>query len=88
MFELIKKAFYEWVKTFSNEKSFLSSKRIERFSIFGVMLVSTAYYLWNNITKCEFPASELMIVVAGWMGYSGFSIVQGRKDKQKEENNG
>jgi hypothetical protein len=28
-----------------------------------------------------------MIVVAGWLGYAGFNIVQGKKDNQIPPNN-
>ena len=73
--------FIEWVKTFSNNPSFLSSKRIERFLIFLTMLVASAVFLFKNIFSCGIDSTGLMIVVGGWLGYAGFNIVQGRKDE-------
>lgn len=75
----------EWLNTFSNKPSFLSSKRIERFFAFTIMLAATTYYLFKGIYNWEINSTDLMVIVAGWLGYNGFSIVQGRKDNT--ENN-
>jgi hypothetical protein len=78
---------HEWLQTFSNEKSHFSSKRLERFAIFSSMLGATIVFLASHIFKCDFTSTELMIVVAGWLGYAGFNIVQGKKDNQIPPNN-
>ena len=39
----------EVILTFSNKKSLLSSKKIERFIVFNVFLVLTILYVWKNI---------------------------------------
>lgn len=79
----MKKFFEELIATFSNDLSYLSSKRIERFSVFAVMLAASAAWLFRGVSKCNIGASDLMIVVGGWLAYAGFNIVQGRKDVNK-----
>ena len=70
----------EFGKTFSNQKSFLSSKRIERFVIFSTMLGITLFFLIKNTIKCELNATDFAIVIGLWMGYAGFNTVQIKKD--------
>jgi hypothetical protein len=70
----------EWVKTFSNKPSFLSSKRIERFFTFIIMLAATTYYLFKGVYNWEISSTDLMLIVAGWLGFAGFNVIQGRKD--------
>lgn len=77
----IKQMAFEWIKTFSNSSSFLSSKRIERFLVFITMLGASAVFLFKNIFSCGIDSTGLMIVVAGWLGYAGFNIIQGKKDE-------
>jgi uncharacterized membrane protein len=86
-YEFIKKAFIEIVKTFSNKTSFLSSKRIERFFVFITMLSISIYYLVKSIYYSEISSVDFMIVVGGWLGYNGFSIIQGKKEKTIDTNN-
>jgi hypothetical protein len=73
--------FKELLLTLSNQKSFFSSKKIERFFAFGTMLLSANVYLWYHIFQCTLTSTDLMIVVGGFLGYAGFSIIQSRKDK-------
>ena len=87
MIEQIRTAFIEWIRTFSNTPSLLSSKRIERFLAFTCMLVPSVYYLIKGIYNWEIDSTNLMVVVAGWLGYGGFNTVQSRKDKQQEDGN-
>lgn len=80
--------FLEWLKTFSNKPSFLSSKRIERFFTFTIMLAASTYYLFKGVYNWEISSTDLMVIVAAWLGFSGFNVIQGRKDNQtinKEE---
>jgi len=79
---------FEWVKTFSNKSSFLSSKRIERFTIFGVMLSLTIVFIVNSIIKCTLTAVDFTIVISVWLGLAGFNVIQGRKDVKSESNTG
>jgi len=84
----LKELVFEWVKTFSNKSSFLSSKRIERFTIFGVMLSLTIVFIVNSIIKCTLTAVDFTIVISVWLGLAGFNVIQGRKDVKSESNTG
>lgn len=87
--DTIKTTILEWLKTFSNKPSFISSKRLERFAVFTTMLACSIYFLIKSITSCSLTATDLMVVVVAWLGYCGFNVIQGRKDNQtinKEEN--
>ena len=84
----LKQLVFEWVKTFSNKSSFLSSKRIERFTIFGVMLSLTIVFIVNSIIKCTLTAVDFTIVISVWLGLAGFNVIQGRKDVKSESNTG
>lgn len=79
--------FIEWVKTFSNTKSFLSSKRIERFFTFAIMLAASTYYLFKGVYNWEISSTDLMVIVAAWLGFAGFNVIQGRKDNTEENGN-
>ena len=70
----------ELLATFSSKESFFSSKRIERFATFVIMLGSTTAWLAENIYKSKLSAGDLMIVVGGWLAYAGFNVIQGQKD--------
>jgi len=76
---------YEWLLTFSNRKSFFSSKRIERFVIFVTMLIATIVYLWKAISACTIGATDFMIVISGWLAFAGFNTIQIRKDVKDEK---
>lgn len=71
---------YEWILTFSNKKSLLSSKRIERFLVFTAMLTLSCAFLIKAIWTCTITATDLMIVVSLWLGYAGFNTIQVKKD--------
>ncbi len=83
--ELLNKGFVEFIRTFSNKSSFLSSKRIERFFVFTTMLIISCYYLVKSIYYNQIVAVDLMIVVGGWLTYNGFGIIQGKKDKKTNQ---
>lgn len=76
---------YEWILTFSNKKSLLSSKRIERFLVFTAMLTLSCAFLIKAIWTCTMTATDLMIVVSLWLGYAGFNTIQVKKDTDKKE---
>jgi hypothetical protein len=71
---------YELILTFSNKKSLLSSKRIERFMVFTSMLALTWFFLVRAILNCTITSTDLMIVVSLWLGYAGFNTIQVKKD--------
>ena len=75
----MRRMLYHLLLTFSDKASLFSSKRIERFSIFSTMLTSTLCFLGLNIYNGKLTATELMLIVAGWMAYAGFNVIQGQK---------
>jgi hypothetical protein len=82
MLEKIKWFLSEWLSTFSNKKSFFSSKRIERFSIFTVMLIMTIIFVGKAMVACTLSATDFMIIVGTWLGYGGWNTTQISKDKK------
>lgn len=70
----------ELINTFSNKPSFLSSKRLERFAVFSLMLLATCTWLAMGIFKCNLSGGDLIMVVGVWLGYAGFNTVQIKKD--------
>lgn len=68
------------VLTFSNQPSFFSSKRLERFSIFISTLIAYNVYVWKRMDQSNFTAAEFMIVTGGFLAYAGFNVIQGKKD--------
>ena len=81
----LKELVLEWLRTFSNQPSAVSSKRLERFAVFTTMLLLTIIFVVNSIFKCSISAAELMIVVATWLGYAGFNTIQIKKDNENNQ---
>lgn len=79
----LKELVLEWLRTFSNQPSAVSSKRLERFAVFTSMLLLSIYFVINSILKCSISAAELMIVIGTWLGYAGFNTIQIKKDNDK-----
>jgi len=79
---------YEWLLTFSNRKSFFSSKRIERFWLFVVALTASAFYLFKGIWNWDLTSSDILIVAGMLFGYAGYTMIQTAKDKPKDKGDG
>lgn len=71
-------------KTLSNEPSFLSSKRIERFIFVVVYVTLTIFWIWHR--RNEMSAAEFLMVSAPLMVYAGFNTTQIRIDKKVAAN--
>jgi len=82
--ENIKELIRQWLLTFSNRQSAISSKRLERFSLFVVALGASAYFLFKGIYNWEITSTDLIIVTATLFGYAGFATIQGKKDENNE----
>lgn len=74
-----KEVCHELMMTLSDEPSLFSSKRLERFAVFTSMLLATDVWLFRSIWKGTLEAGSLMMVVAGWMVYAGFNVIQAAK---------
>lgn len=70
----------EIVLTFSNKKSLLSSKKIERFIVFNVFLVLTVLYVWKNIDTLE--ARDFIEITLVWLAYGGYNSFMSFRDKK------
>jgi len=81
----LKEIGYQLYLTFSEQPSVLSSKKIERFIVFSVMLGNTIVYLGKNMKTMD--ATSFMIVIGGWLGYAGYNTLLNFKDKQLDKTN-
>jgi len=72
----------EVILTFSNRKSLLSSKKIERFIVFNVFLVLTVLYVWKNIDTLE--SRDFIEITLVWLAYGGYNSFMNLKDRKME----
>jgi hypothetical protein len=72
--------------TFSNNKSMLSSKKIERFIVFNCFLVLTFYYVFINID--EIDARSFIEIIGVWLFYGGYNSFMSLRDKKLSNQNG
>lgn len=74
----------EWLLTFSNKKSFLSSKRIERFlftsTSLGIVISTCVYEMKHD----KISASEAIILISPLLIAAGYNTAMGNKDKKEE----
>jgi len=74
--------FKELILTFSNKKSFFSSKRIERFIVFNVFLVLTVIYVVKNIDDLD--SFGFIQIVGLWLAYGGYNSLMNLRDRKFE----
>lgn len=72
--------FEEVIMTFSNNKSLLSSKKIERFIVFNCFLVLTIYYVFINIDEIE--TRSFIEIIGVWLFYGGYNSFMSLRDKK------
>ena len=73
----------ELLMTFSNQKSLISSKKVERFLVFIVFIGLTIFYVVKNIE--EMHATEFIEVIGIWLAYGGYNSFMNFKDKKVED---
>ena len=79
----LKKVFVELYATLSNDKTFLSSKRIERLVLFwAAVLIATCYVFYN---RADIATIEIISICTMLFGYAGFNTVMGNKDKKDDK---
>lgn len=81
----IKKMILEIIKTWSNEPSWLSSKRIERSIFTGTtigIVVATAIYL---IKSGKMDATSAIVLVTPLLLAAGYNTAMGYKDKKSTD---
>ena len=74
--------FKELILTFSNKKSFFSSKRIERFIVFNVFLVLTVIYVVKKIDDLD--SFGFIQIVGLWLAYGGYNSLMNLRDRKFE----
>jgi hypothetical protein len=69
----------EWLKTFSNEESFFSSKRIERCIFVLSAVGSLLCYIWINRHKLD--TGSIILLVTPFFAAAGYSLTKSEKEK-------
>lgn len=75
----------ELIATFSNSKSFFSSKKIERFITFTTFL--TLSIIWIILKIKELTTTEFIEIVGLWLAYGGYNSFQIHRDKKFDNQN-
>lgn len=70
----------ELLNSFSNNPSFFSSKRIERFVLFVNAIIILDVWAWKNINKMN--TADIIQVFGVQLLYAGFTMIQMSKDKK------
>jgi hypothetical protein len=71
--------------TFSNEKSFLSSKKIER-SLF-VTSILAMYWTFFILVVLKATITDFILFISPLFIAAGFNLLQSEKNKKNEKNN-
>ncbi len=71
--------------TFSNEKSFLSSKKIER-SLF-VTTILAMYWTFFILVVLKATITDFILFISPLFIAAGFNLLQSEKNKKNEKNN-
>lgn len=74
--------FNDLYATLSNDKSKLSAKRIERMILFGLVVTIVSGYCW--IRRTSLTTMEIISICTMLLGFAGFNVVMGNKDKKNE----
>jgi len=70
---------WELLLTLSHKKSLLSSKRLERFSLFASSLSMCIIYFGLHIHTIT--VTEMLLIVGTLLAYAGFTMVKTEKEK-------
>lgn len=76
----IKEVCSDLYATLSNDKSFLSSKRLERLILFWAAVSIAVCFVWYN--RGTITTTEIISICTMLLAYGGFNTVMGRKDKK------
>lgn len=75
----------DFYRTFSNEKSFLSSKKIER-SLF-VTSILAMYWTFFILVVLKATITDFILFISPLFIAAGFNLLQSEKNKKNEKNN-
>ena len=74
---------YEEVKkSFSNEPSYFSSKRIERAILFMTALIASNVWFWTHYPDLTY--GEIIAYVSVHLGFAGYTMYQTEKGKNNK----
>lgn len=79
LYKTVRKVVTDLYATLSNDKSFLSSKRIERAILFNAALGMSVAYVWYR--RASITTTEVVAISTMLFGYAGFNTIMGNKDK-------
>ena len=74
-----KELLWELVLTLSHKKSLLSSKRLERFSLFAASLSMCVTYFVLHIKTIT--VTEMLLIVGTLLAYAGFTMHKSESEK-------
>jgi len=69
--------------TFSNEPSYFSSKRIERYMLFMGAFCSLMYYIYTHIDTLLY--TEVLALTGAMFVYAGYTLNVTQKEKRHEK---
>lgn len=72
--------YVELKKTFSNEPSYFSSKRIERAMLFLTAIISSNAWFWYNFKTLE--REDIAAYIILHLGFAGYTMRQTQKEKK------
>ena len=76
----IKWVYQELKKTFSNEESYFSSKRIERMLLFVSAMLAANYWFYTHVESLTYEMCIAFVIVL--LGFAGYTMSQTQKEKQ------
>lgn len=76
--------FKEMSLTFSEQKSLLSSKKIERCIFFSIVCVMVALYFTINIIRDKFTTTDLISIMTVLLAYCGYNTRVNSKEKKQD----
>ena len=74
--------YVELKKTFSNEPSYFSSKRIERAILFLSALLSANYWFYTHVEELTYEMCIAFVIML--LGFAGYTMSQTQKEKKNK----
>ena len=75
----------ELKKTFSNQPSFFSSKRIERALLFITAVTASNVWFWSHYPNLD--VNEISLYVGLHLGFAGYTMATIQKEKKSNKKN-
>jgi uncharacterized membrane protein len=76
----------ELLKTFSSQKSFFSSKRLERFILFNLAIIICLTYIIYTIKHKTLSLADILAISGTFFVYAGYNTIMVEKNKNDEKN--